>query len=320
MLAGLQRLVAIAGIGRRGVAGNEDLGRGGRSERSIDDDPAELIPRAGDLGRERRGGHAGRQHHGVGSENAAVGEADTVCRQGLHRGAEAQLDTGGRHRRLDLRPRPGPKLPPDGLGPVDQHDAQSLGRTIGAVHQQPVAQLERQLDAGEARADDGDGRLRDVTGDLAQAPIEGDRLRLGVDRKRRLGAWHRGPTHAAAGRDDQAVIGEAIAGGERHGFGGGVEPGRLAAHEADVDLVQERQQVDSERLGPRLVEPWPDFEHRLRRYQGHVCPGAGNSPGRDCRPEAGKAAADDQDLLSSFFGLVVGLGVIVISFQGLSET
>jgi hypothetical protein len=153
VLAGLQRPVPIAGIGRRGVAGNEDLGRGGRSEGSIDDDPAELIPRAGDLGRERRGGHAGRQHHGVGSENAVVSEVYTVCRQGSHGGAEAQLDTGGRQRRLDLRPRPGPELRPDGLGPVDQYDAQSLGYTIGAVHQQPVAQLERQLDAGKAGAD-----------------------------------------------------------------------------------------------------------------------------------------------------------------------
>ncbi len=141
------------------------------------------------------------------------------------------------------------------------------------VHQQPVAQLERQLDAGEASADDGDGRLRDVTDDLAEAPVEGDRLRLGVNRKCRLGAWHRRPAHAAAGRDDQAVIGEAVASGERHGFGGGVEPDRLAAHEADVDLAQERQQSDSERLRPRLVEPWPDFEHRLRRHQGHSGPG-----------------------------------------------
>ena len=169
---------------------------------------------------------------------------------------------------------------------------------IGAVRDQPVAQLERQLDAGEAGADDGDGRLRDVAGDLAQAPVEGDRLRLGVDRKRRLGARHRGPAHAAAGRDDQAVIGEALAGGERHGFGGGVEPDRLAAHEADVDLMQKRQHVDGERLGPRLVEPRPDFEHRLRRHQGHSCPGTGDAPGRERRPEAGKAAADDQDVIA----------------------
>src|SRR5437899_1897659 len=34
----------------------------------------------------------GRQHHGVGSKNAAVSEAHTVRGQGLHDGAEAQLD------------------------------------------------------------------------------------------------------------------------------------------------------------------------------------------------------------------------------------
>jgi len=49
------------------------------------------------------------------------------------------------------------------------------------VNEQSVPQLECQLDAGEAGADNCDGRLRDVTCDLAQAPIEGDCLCLGVN-------------------------------------------------------------------------------------------------------------------------------------------
>jgi hypothetical protein len=106
--------------------------------------------------------------------------------------------------------------------------------------------------------------------------------------------------HAAAGRDDQAVTGEAVAGRERHDFGGGVEPDRLAAHEADLNLPQERQQGDSERLRPRLIEAWPDFEHRLTRQQGHFGQGTGDPTGRDCRPETGKAA-DDQDFVGHVF-------------------
>jgi hypothetical protein len=42
------------------------------------------------------------------------------------------------------------------------------------MRQQPVAQLEHQLDAGEATADDGDSRLGDLAGDLGQPPVKGD--------------------------------------------------------------------------------------------------------------------------------------------------
>ena len=169
---------------------------------SINNDAAERVPFAGDPGGERRGGHASRQHHRVGSNNAAISEAHTVRCQSLHRGAEPELDTGRCQRRLDHRSWPGSELRPDHLRPVEQHDAQPLGRAIAAVRHQPVAQLECQLDAGKASADDGDGRRRHVTHDLAQALVEGDRLGLGINRERRLGATHRRPTHAAASRDD----------------------------------------------------------------------------------------------------------------------
>jgi hypothetical protein len=61
--------------------------------------------------------------------------------------------------------------------------------------------------------------------------------------------------------------------------------------------VQERRHDDSERLGPRLVKPWPDFEHWLARYQGYSGARAGNASGRDRRPKTGEAAANDQDIV-----------------------
>jgi hypothetical protein len=85
--------------------------------------------------------------------------------------------------------------------------------------------------------------------------------------------------------------------GEYHGLGGGIEPDRLAAHEADIDPVQERQHIDSEGLGPRLVQSWPNFEHWFRGYQCNCRPGTCDTARRDRGPEPGKAAADDENLV-----------------------
>jgi len=77
-------------------------------------------------------------------------------------------------------PRPGSELRPHYLRPLDKHDAQPLGRAVGPVRQQPVAQLAGQLDAGEAGANDGDRRIFDALSDLREAPVEDNRLRLRI--------------------------------------------------------------------------------------------------------------------------------------------
>jgi hypothetical protein len=84
---------------------------------------------------------------------------------------------------------------------------------MAAVSNQPVAQFEHQLDTREAGADDRDGRRGNLASNFAHAPIEGDRLQLGINRKRCVGTRHRRPAHPAAGRKDQAVIDEAFTAG-----------------------------------------------------------------------------------------------------------
>ena len=67
---------------------------------------------------------------------------------------------------------------------------------------------------------------------------------------------------------------------------------RLRRRLADLEEGQQRYR---ERLRPRFVQPWSNHKRGVRRHQGNRRTRAGDAPGRSCRPESGKARAEDQD-------------------------
>src|SRR5205807_1730974 len=150
--------------------------------------------------------HAGSEDDGVGVDRPSVREDELIARDRYERRTETQLDTRLGEGAFDHGTRSRAQFGSNDVGAVDKENAGARGMPWRAVVRKAVTQLERELDAGEAGADDGERGSSAVASDLGEAPVESHRVPDGVDRVRLVRARERRPPHHAPRRHDETPV------------------------------------------------------------------------------------------------------------------